>query len=76
MASIRQTFPDVLYLGDNLYKLVTDDAISWVHFNTDMGRDIPRMLKINGDSDVTIANMEDEGIIVRRATGNRLWQQA
>ena len=31
--SIRQTFPDVIVLGQLRYRLVTRDAMSWVHMN-------------------------------------------
>ena len=65
--SINQTFPDVLYLGNNRYRIITDGGFSWVHHNTSVDRDIPREIVINGDSTKLMQNMKDDGVIVRRA---------
>ena len=63
--SIGQTFPDVLDLGGGLYRIITDGGVSWVTHNTTAGIDVPRELVIPGDN--VIANMQADGVIVRRA---------
>ncbi len=64
--SIRQTFPDVIVLGHDTYRLVTDDAKSWVHFNTSIRNydDIPRLIKIRGER--VPQDMAEEGLVVMR----------
>ena len=61
--SIGQTFPDVLYLGDELFRVITEGGFSWIHHNTKMGRDIPRLLKIRGDE--VPYEMKEDGLVVR-----------
>ena len=64
--SIGQTFPDVLHLGDDLFRIITEDGFSWVHNHTNIGtQDIPRDLRIRGDS--VVEDMIEDGIRVRRA---------
>ena len=66
MASIRQTFLDILYLGDNKYNLITSDALSWVSCNLNSGKRPPRgEITITGDSTKLMQLMTMEGIIVR-----------
>ena len=66
--SIGQTFPDVLYLGDSRYRIITEGGFSWVHHNTKIGtKDIPRELLITGDSEKLIRDMKADGLIVRPA---------
>jgi hypothetical protein len=60
------TFPDVLHLGANRFRLITDDARSWVHFNTTSGIDVPRVIDITGNSVDVIKQMIADGIRVRR----------
>ncbi len=59
------TFPDILHLGGDLFRIVTDDGFSWVHHNTNVpDADIPRLIHIHG-ADV-VRDMESDGIRVRR----------
>jgi hypothetical protein len=62
--SIGQTFPDVIDLGQNRFRLITEDALDWVHQNTTApGPDIPREIQIDGTS--VVDDMRADGLRVR-----------
>ncbi len=62
--SIGQTFPDVIDLGGDIYRIITEGGFDWVHHNTTIGRDIPRTLLIFGDD--IVKEMKEDGLRVRR----------
>ena len=69
--SIRQTFPDVVVTDDGILRLITRDAMSWVHMHRgatgyfyDAGaEDAPRVVTLPM---WCAKQMEEDGLVVRR----------
>jgi hypothetical protein len=61
--SIRQTFPDIIQIDHNTFLLITDDARSWVRWNTSV-RNPNRSIRLTG-GDVA-KRMTEDGLRVKK----------
>jgi hypothetical protein len=59
MSNLR--FPDAILHHGGLMRVVTDDAVSWLHFNTNLSPPIPRIIKVYPE---ILEDMREDGLTV------------